>query len=225
MAIQTGLYQTWLETPKTKFSRVTAHLIAVNIDHEWLTRKHNTEHTGTDMSCIMRKPTFCICQNKGTDADQHLCSPLFLLLEKNNPSSCYIQNHKLLALFCDCTNRFVSDLFRNPLDQFSHVTAHLIAVNIDHEWLIRKHNSVHTGTDMSSIMRKQTFCTCKNKGAVTAKLISTFVFATQIVQIPYLLNQNFLVSSHLLCLYSLFCVRYVRKPHCWFSHDMAHVIY
>ena len=38
--------------------------------------------------------------------------------------------------------------------------------------------------------------------AVTAKLISTFVFATRIVQSPYFLNSKFQASSHLQWLYS-----------------------
>ena len=41
---------------------------------------------------------------------------------------------------------------------------------------------------------------------VITKLISTFVFATQIVQSLYFLNAKFQASSHLLWLYSLFCV-------------------
>ena len=35
----------------------------------------------------------------------------------------------------------------------------------------------------------------------------------------YFLNPKFPASSHLLCLYSLVCVRPVRKPNCLFSHD------
>ena len=58
---------------------------------------------------------------------------------------------------------------------------------------------------------------------VTAKLISAFVFATRIVQSPFFLNPKFQASSHLLCLYSPVCVRPVRKPHCWFSHEVAHL--
>ena len=38
--------------------------------------------------------------------------------------------------------------------------------------------------------------------AVTAKLISTFVFTTGIVQFLYFLNRKFPISRHLLCLYS-----------------------
>ena len=57
--------------------------------------------------------------------------------------------------------------------------------------------------------------------AVTAKLISAFVFATQIVQFINFLNPKFPVSSILLCLNSLVCVGPVWKPHSWFSHEAA----
>ena len=61
-------------------------------------------------------------------------------------------------------------------------------------------------------MRKLAFCICENKDAdqlrvVTAKLISTFVFATPIVQSLFFLNPKFQASSHLLWLYSLVRVR------------------
>ena len=53
--------------------------------------------------CI-RKPTICICETKGAD---QLCSNYTadqcLWMEQ-------IRNFKLLACFCDCTGRFVSDL-------------------------------------------------------------------------------------------------------------------
>ena len=48
--------------------------------------------------------------------------------------------------------------------------------------------------------------------AVTAKVISVFVFATPIVQSLYVLNPKFQASSHLLWLYRLVCVRPGRKP-------------
>ena len=48
--------------------------------------------------------------------------------------------------------------------------------------------------------------------AVTAKLISAFVFATWIVQSLYFLNPKFQASSHLLWLYSPVCVGPGRKP-------------
>ena len=83
-------------------------------------------------------------------------------------------------------------------------------------------------------MRKPAFCICKNKDtdqlrsdhctirvaktkalisfAVTTKLISTFVFATQIVQSLYCLNTKFQASRHVLWLYSLVCIGPGRKP-------------
>ena len=48
--------------------------------------------------------------------------------------------------------------------------------------------------------------------AVTAKLISAFVFAIRIVQSLYFLNPKFQASSHLLWLYSPVCVGPGRKP-------------
>ena len=48
--------------------------------------------------------------------------------------------------------------------------------------------------------------------AVTAKLISAFVFATQIVQFLFYLNPKFQASSHRLWLYSPVCVGPGRKP-------------
>ena len=81
------------------------------------------------MSHIMRKPDFCLCKKKGADelcsnctADQRLC---FLYTDSKISSSSSIQNFKLLAIFCNCTDRFVSDLVGNPLDHFSHVAAHI----------------------------------------------------------------------------------------------------
>ena len=60
--------------------------------------------------------------------------------------------------------------------------------------------------------------------AVTAKLISAFVFASWIVQYLYFLNTQFQASSHLQWLYSLVCVRPGQNPHCWFYLVAAHVI-
>ena len=59
--------------------------------------------------------------------------------------------------------------------------------------------------------------TCENKDAdqlraVTAKLISAFVFATLIAQSLYFLNTKFQTSSHLLWMYSPVCVGPGRKP-------------
>ena len=57
----------------------------------------------------------------------------------------------------------------------------------------------------------------KTKSQITAKLISAFVFATQIVQFLYFLNPKFQASSHLLGLYRLVC----HRPDCWFPHAKA----
>ena len=86
--------------------------------------------------------------------------------------------------------------------------------------------------DMSGVMKKPTFFICENKDAdqlrgnreaVTAKLISAFVFATRIVHSLYYKYPKFQASSHLLWLYSPVCVGPGRKPECWFSHDTAHI--
>ena len=73
----------------------------------------------------------------------------------------------------------------------------------------------------------QQFAYAKTKAqisfAVTAKLISTFVFTTRIVQCLLYLTPKFQASSLLLCLYRPVCVGPVRKPHCWFSHEAAHL--
>ena len=82
---------------------------------------------------------------------------------------------------------------------------------------------------LSLLMGKQTICIGKKTKAqisfaVTAKLISVFVFATRIVQFLFYLNQKFQASSSFLCLYRPVCVGPVRKPHCWFSHEVAHLV-
>ena len=77
-------------------------------------------------------------------------------------------------------------------------------------------------------MGKPTICICENKDAdqlrglqisfaVTAKLISAFVFDTQMVQSLYFLNTKFHASNCLLLLCSPVCVGPGRKPQHWFS--------
>ena len=71
---------------------------------------------------------------------------------------------------------------------------------------------------LSLVMRKPAFGMCENKDAdqisfaVTAKLISSFVFAIRIVQSLFYLIPKFQASSHLLWLYSPICVGPGRKP-------------
>ena len=79
---------------------------------------------------------------------------------------------------------------------------------------------------MSLVMRKPAFCICENKEAdhsfaVTAKLISAFLFATRTVQSLYLPIPKFQASSYLLWLYSPACVDLVRNPEDRFSHNEA----
>ena len=65
-------------------------------------------------------------------------------------------------------------------------------------------------------MRKPAFAFAKTKTqiscAVTAQLISAFVFAIRIVQSLYFLNPKFQASSRLMWLYSLVCVGPGRNP-------------
>ena len=81
----------------------------------------------------MRKPAFCICENKDADqlrghreSDQRLCfrytDSTIPLLPKSEISSLR------LAIFCGCSARFVSDLVGNPEYRFSHNEAHFCSV-------------------------------------------------------------------------------------------------
>ena len=70
----------------------------------------------------MGKPTICIGENKGADqlrsnceADQRLC---FCYSDSTIPLLLKFEIYKLLALFCACTGRFVSDLFGNHIVGF-----------------------------------------------------------------------------------------------------------
>ena len=93
--------------------------------------------------------------------------------------------------------------------------------------------SIHAnnkGTDASCVMRKiRLSAYAKTKPqiscAVTAQLISVFVFVTQIVQSLCFLNPKFQASSHFLWLYSPVSVRAYRNPEEQFSHNEAHAIH
>ena len=75
-------------------------------------------------------------------------------------------------------------------------------------------------------MGKPTICIGENKDADqlcgNREADQRIVFATRIVQLLFYLNPKFQASSSFLCLYRPVCVRPVRKPHCWFSHEAAH---
>ena len=78
------------------------------------------------LSCIMRKPVFCICENKGADqlcgnsaADQCLC---FCYKDSTIPK---LHKPEISNIFCGCTARFLSDLVRKPEERFSRDAAQL----------------------------------------------------------------------------------------------------
>ena len=121
------------------------------------------------MSHIVRKPDFCLCENKGADQlhsncedDQHFCfrytdSTISLLLKSE------------ISSFCDCIGRFVSDLVGNPEDRFFSASRLRAVTNV-----VRTcgPTQLYYGfcnkiclNYMSRIVRKREFCLCENKGA------------------------------------------------------------
>ena len=78
-------------------------------------------------------------------------------------------------------------------------------------------------------MRNRLFAYAKTKTqiscAVTAQLISAFVFASQIVHFLYYLNPKFQASSHIQWQHSPFVSDLVGNPEDLFSHDEAHIIF
>ena len=79
----------------------------------------------------MRKPAFCLCENKDTDqlcgnrtADQRLC---FRYIDSTIPLLPKSGIFKPLAIFDGCTAWFVWGLVGNPEDRFSHNEALLSA--------------------------------------------------------------------------------------------------
>ena len=88
--------------------------------------------------------------------------------------------------------------------------------------------SARSRCHMSRLIRKPTICICENKGAdqlrsnCEADQRLCFRYTVQFLSFQ---NPKFPVSSVLLCLYSPVCVRPVRKPHCWFSHEAAQLCF
>ena len=79
------------------------------------------------LSRVVRKPAFCICENKDADqlrgnreADQRLC---FRYIDNTIPLL-----PKPLAIFCGCTDRFVWDLIETPKTGF--LTTRLICLSL-----------------------------------------------------------------------------------------------
>ena len=70
--------------------------------------------TDSEMSRCIRKPTICVCENKGADqlcsnctADQRLC---FRYTDSTIPLLLKYKISSFQVCFCDCTARFLSDL-------------------------------------------------------------------------------------------------------------------
>ena len=70
---------------------------------------------------------------------------------------------------------------------------------------------------MSRLMGKPTICIGESKDADQLR-------GNREVQFLFYLNPKFQASSSFLCLYRPVCVGPVRKPHCWFSHEVADII-
>ena len=114
------------------------------------------------------------------------------------------------------------NLVSNPKDRFSYDMAHFICSTVLGKlWFLMgsfppRHVPCLSDTfephyekiGFLHIRKTKTQISC----AVAAKLISTFAFATWIVQSLFFLNPKFQASSHLLWLYSPVCVRPGRKP-------------
>ena len=100
----------------------------------------------------------------------------------------------------------MSDLAGNPEDRFSRVEAQMILAWVkyfDFQYQTNQFNrNVCYVTNEPHHKKTNTLHMRKTKAqisfAVTAKLISTFVFATQFVKFLYFLNPKFPASSHLL---------------------------
>ena len=91
------------------------------------------------MSRIVRKPDFCLCENKGADqlrchceAGQRLCSSY------TDSSSSKIRNFRLLSCFCDCTGGFVSTWSEPPKTGFlaSRLNYYPVHSNSEQAWSI-----------------------------------------------------------------------------------------
>ena len=149
------------------------------------------------MSPGVRKPTICIYENIDADqlrgsreADQRLCFPY---LDSTIP---LLPKCKILCLrpssvaaqpgLCQTWSESKLLVF---LRRGSYTIESVIEFNLS-SLLYLSHD-----------VRKPDFCICWTKTqisfAVTAKLLSVLVFATQIVQSLYFLNPKFQVPSHL----------------------------
>ena len=125
----------------------------------------------------MKKPAFCICENKDADqlrgnreADQRLC---FRYSDSKIPILLYIRTFKPLAIFCGCTARFVSDLVGNSEERFSHNEAQIYKY-------IHKMRTVPKLTKTQQKAPQQNYCL----GTVSNQLIPKHKTFDQITILP-----------------------------------------
>ena len=93
----------------------------------------------------MRKPTFGICENKGADqlrGNRRLCFRFIVSIKVLY----FRKKIKPLAIFCDCTARFVSDLVGTPENWFSYNEAQITSIF----YIIQALNNVQTLIRMRS---------------------------------------------------------------------------
>ena len=76
----------------------------------------------------MRKPDFCICENKAADQlyDNNAAADLHLCLRYIDCKIPLLSKSKISSLLSH-TVQFVSDLVGNPADRFTYDTAHMLA--------------------------------------------------------------------------------------------------
>ena len=73
------------------------------------------------MSLVVRKPAFCICENKDADQLRSYCAA-----DQRYTDSTIPLHFEPLAIFFGCTARFVSHQVGNPEDWFSNNEVHII---------------------------------------------------------------------------------------------------
>ena len=147
----------------------------------------------------MRKPDFCLCENKGADqlhsnckVDQRLC---FLYTNSTTLNLKFQASSHLLWLY------------RSVYVRPGRKPRRLVFSRRGSLNLYPKMTHCH----MSHIVRKQDYCLCENKGA--DQLISTFLFITWTVPFLFFPTPKFQASCLFLRLYRPVCVRPVEKTH------------
>ena len=134
-----------------------------------LPKSNIQDRQSLQIELAIRKPAFCIYENKGADqlrsyltADQRLC---FCYIYSTNPSTSSIGKFKPLAISCCCIAQFVLDLVGNPKDRFSRDAAQLQGSNMK---LTKEKNpdhkkSPHTKQTSNSVHKLKIFLAKKSK--------------------------------------------------------------